>query len=276
MLGTPLLQRRREGVRLTPAGTVLLEESRTVLSLIDHGVSRTRKAAGIGRPRLRFVVPPYLPETLTVETASRLRSTAYRAGVEIAWMEKPLDEEFSSIRQRRADAGLGWFDPASAALPDPVEVMTLGEFEPEAWIPATHPAAARGAIGLGELARMDIVHGPRRAGAGPYDAWLAVLRREEPRAEFIDPPFRRSLAMTLAFATTGSRPTAVLTGPSHRIGAGHAAAGPDRPADLHDMVPVRIDGHPLAATAALVWKGDLPRELQQVLVDTAMPALCHD
>src|SRR5215469_8095677 len=96
MLGTPLLQRRREGVRLTAAGTVLLEESRTVLSLIDHGVSRTRHAAGIGRPRLRFVVPPYLPESLMVETASRLRSTAHRAGVEIEWMEKPLDEEFSS------------------------------------------------------------------------------------------------------------------------------------------------------------------------------------
>jgi DNA-binding transcriptional LysR family regulator len=58
LVGTPLLQRRREGVRLTTAGSVLLEESRAVLSLIDHGVSRTRQAAGVGRPRLRFVVPP--------------------------------------------------------------------------------------------------------------------------------------------------------------------------------------------------------------------------
>lgn len=37
MVGTPLLQRRREGVRLTKAGTVLLEECRTVLSVLDHG-----------------------------------------------------------------------------------------------------------------------------------------------------------------------------------------------------------------------------------------------
>src|SRR4249919_3967064 len=41
MVGTPLLQRRREGVRLTEAGTVLLQESRTILSLLDHGVSCT-------------------------------------------------------------------------------------------------------------------------------------------------------------------------------------------------------------------------------------------
>src|ERR1700750_3332524 len=63
---TRLLQRRREGVRLTTAGSVLLEESRAVLSLIDHGVSRTRQAAGVGRPKLRFVVAPYLPEDLDV------------------------------------------------------------------------------------------------------------------------------------------------------------------------------------------------------------------
>ena len=56
----------------TGAGTVLLEASRAVLSLVDHGVNRTRQAAGLGRPRLRFVLPPYLPDALTVEAASRL------------------------------------------------------------------------------------------------------------------------------------------------------------------------------------------------------------
>src|SRR6266849_10361636 len=71
MVGTPLLQRRREGVRLTEAGSVLLEESRAVLARVDHGVSRTRQAAGLGRPRLRFVVPPGLPEDLAVNVASR-------------------------------------------------------------------------------------------------------------------------------------------------------------------------------------------------------------
>jgi hypothetical protein len=70
-------------------------------------VCRTRQAAGIGRPHPRFAVPPHLPETLTVETASRLRSTAVGAEVDVAWMEIPLDGECSAIRQRRADAGLG-------------------------------------------------------------------------------------------------------------------------------------------------------------------------
>jgi hypothetical protein len=36
------------------------------------------------------------------------------------------------------------------------------------------------------------------------------------------------------------------------------------------MVPVRVKAHPLTARAGLAWSGDLPRQLQQVLVDAAM------
>ena len=148
--------------------------------------------------------------------------------------------------------------------------MNLGEFEPVAWIPAAHRAAPCGLIGLGELARMDVVHGPRRLSAENYDAWRGVLRTADPRFAFTDPPFRNSLPMTLAFAATGSRPTAVLTGPRHRVTAGSAQADRDQATDAHDMVPVHLDRHPLTARAGLVWNADLPRQLQQVLVDTAM------
>ena len=268
MVGTPLLQRRREGVRLTEAGTVLLEESRTVLSMIEHGVSRTRQAAGLGRPRLRFVGPPYLPEPLAVEAASRLRITAAAAGVEVTWLEKTLDAEFSLVGHCRADAGVGWLTAAGDSLPAPLEVMSLGEFEPDVWLPATHPAAPRRAIGLAELARMDVLYGPRRAGAATYDAWLAVMRASNPRFDFTDPPFRQFRPIILAFAATASRPTAVLTAPQHRLGSRPQPAQPD-PAGSAGMVQARIDRSPLTATAALVWSGDLPRELQQVLFDTA-------
>jgi len=267
MVGTPLLQRRREGVRLTGAGSVLLEASRAVLSLLDHGVDRARQAAGLGRPRLRFMLPPYLPDALTVEAASRLHATATAAGVDVEWIEAALDAEFSPVRQRRADAGLGWLIAPGRELPGSLEVMSLGNFEPEVWLHAAHPAARRGVIGLDELAGLDVVHGPRRLGAGIYDAWLAVLRASRPRFDFIDPPFCRSLPVTLAFAATASRPTAVVTGPQHRIEdwPWPARPGPD-PAGL---IRARADRSPFAATAALVWTGDLPRQLQQVLFDTA-------
>ena len=109
-----------------------------------------------------------------------------------------LDTEFSLIHTRRADAGLGWLTTSPDTVPAPLEVMFLGEFEPGLWIPSTHAAAHRGTISLEELARLDVIHGPRRAHAGTYDAWTRAVRAAGPRFEFTDPPFQRSLPLTLA------------------------------------------------------------------------------
>ena len=109
-----------------------------------------------------------------MQTARRLRSAAAAAGVEVAWMETVLDAEFSAIRQRRADAGLGWLTFPREAMPAPVEVMVLGEVEPDVWIASPH-RAPREAISLDELAHMDVIHGPRRVSPATYDTWMAVL-----------------------------------------------------------------------------------------------------
>jgi DNA-binding transcriptional LysR family regulator len=265
IVGTPLLQRRREGLRLTPAGTVLLDACRTVLSLVDHGVNQTRRAAGLGRPRLRVVLPPRLPDALAVEAASALRSAATAADVDLVWMEAALDAEFSLIQQRRADAGLGWLTGRFEALPAALDVMSLGDFEPDVWV----PAARRRTISLDELASMDVIHGPRHLEPGIYDAWTRVLRTVNPRFEFTNPPLRHSLPMALAFAATADRPTAVLTGPGVIAGSRPGLIRLPRAMVSQDMVLVGLEDHPLTATAAMVWNGDLPRPLQQILFDSA-------
>lgn len=147
--------------------------------------------------------------------------------------------------------------------------MSLGEFEPEVWIPATHPAACRGTISLGELAAMTVIYGPRRAEPVTYDAWTGVLRAVQPRLDFTDPPFRHSLPMALAFAATADRPTAVLTGPGVTAGSRPGLIRMPRAMVRQDMVLVGLEHHPLTATAAVVWNGDLPRPLQQILFETA-------
>ena len=269
IVGTPLLRRQRDGVRLTAAGTVLLDASRDVRSVADHAVSQTRQAAGIGRLGLRFVLSADLTDSLAVTTTSRLRSAAEAAGVALTWLETTLDADFSSIRQRRADAGLGWLPATPDALPAPLDAISLGEFEPDVWIPCSHPAARRGLISLAELACLDVIYGPRRASPATYDHWLQVLRTADPRFEFTDPPFRQSLPMALAFAATADRPTGVLTGPSAIAGPPSGVTRLPRPTSTADMTRASIAGHPLTATAALVRHGDLPRPLQQILFDTA-------
>jgi DNA-binding transcriptional LysR family regulator len=273
VVGAPLLYRRPYGVELTEAGHVLLEGSRTVLSLLERGLARSRQAAGLGRPRLRFVLPQDLPERLAVATTSRLRSVAAAAGADIDWVTAPMDAEFTLIRQRQADAGLGWLTSSREALADPIDGMTLGEFEPEVWIPAA--VTAGHLIGLDELARMDVLHGPRRTSPGVYDAWRAVLRASQPCFEFADSPFQHSLPMTLAFAATASRPTAVLTSPLHVTSDQAAYGARQRAQGGYDMVRVGLPQRPLTATAAMAWSADLPRYLQQVLFDTADAEFIH-
>ena len=170
------------------------------------------------------------------------------------------------VLRRRVDAGLGWLTAAGQDGPAALEVMSLGDFEPDVWLPP-------GMAGPGD--RTGRAGGPgRRPRSAPlspvtYDAWLAVLREADPRFEFTDPEFRRLLPITLAFAASTSRPTAVLTGPHHRLGDWPGPAEPDPAADPAGLVRARIHGSPLTATAALAWSPDLPRPLQQVLFDTA-------
>ena len=272
MVGAPLLDRGRGGVRLTDAGRVLLEESRTVLYLIEHGVRRSRQAAGVDRLRLRFALSPLLPEGFAADTAARLQSVAAAAGVDITWLEAPLDAGFSMIRRRQADAALGWVMSDPAVLPGPLDVMTLGEFEPEVWIPARAGIRKRGVMSLAELAGMDVVHGPRRTSPVTYDTWREALRSVRPRFEFRDPPLRHSLPLALAFAATADRPTAVLTGPLRPAGERGADVRPGI-ADTGEMIRVRLGCRRLTATAAVAWSDDLPRHLQQVMFDTADTAV---
>jgi DNA-binding transcriptional LysR family regulator len=269
IVGAPLLHRGRGCLQLTRAGTVLLDASRNVISLVDYEVDRTRHAAGLGRQRLRVVLPPRLPETLAVAMASALQAAAEAADVDIVWVEAPLDAEFSLIQLRQADACLGWLTASADLLPDPLDAMSIGEFEPDVWIPARHPAAGRGTISLAELAGLDVIHGPRAAEMATYDVWGSALRAARPGFGFTDPPFRHSLAMALALAGAARRPTAVLTGPSTIAGAMPGLIRLPRQAITRAMVEVELAHHPLTATAAVVWSCDLPRPLQQIVFDTA-------
>lgn len=163
--------------------------ARDVLSLVDHGVSRTRQAAGLGRQRLRVVIPPRLSAALAVTTVAALRSAAAAANVDVAWIEAPLDAGLSLISRRQADAGPGWLTARTDALPAPLDAMTLGDFEPGLWLPAAHPAARHGTVTIAEIAGLQVIHGPRRASPGTYDRWLDVLRAADPR---LPSPTRRS------------------------------------------------------------------------------------
>ena len=74
-----------------------------------------------------------------------------------------------------------------------------------------------------------------------------------------DPDAAARIADLVADLVTG--PSIVVNGPSQLVRS--------RPADACGMTQVDLQHHPLTASAALVWNGDLPRPLQQMLFDAA-------
>jgi len=269
VVGTPLLHRGRGGVQLTGAGTMLLDAARDVLS---HGRTwgKPHPAGGGPGPAAAPVCHPAPP--------ARGPHGHHRLGAAVGGRcrrrGRGLDGHAagrSVLAGPPAPGGRrpGWLTASPDALPAQLDAMSLGEFEPDLWIPASHPAARRGSIGLDQLASMDVIFGPRRAEPGTYDAWTSIVRARNPRFEFTDPPLRHSLPVVLAFAATAGRPAAVLTGPAAIAGPPPGVIRLPRLAGTGDMARVSIAGHPLTATAALVWHGDLPRPLQQILFNTA-------
>jgi Bacterial regulatory helix-turn-helix protein, lysR family len=98
---------------------------------------------------------------------------------------------------------------------------------------------------------------------------LAQVDTVDPQFEFTNPPLRCSLPVTLAFAAAANRPAAVLTGPVTAAGGQAEPIRRSGLAEASDMVRVSLRHHPLTVSAALVWNGDLPRPLQQMLFETA-------
>jgi hypothetical protein len=84
--------------------------------------------------------------------------------------------------------------------------------------------AGPGIISLEELAGMDVIHGPRRADPGTYDAWTRALQAVDPRFGFTDPPFRSSSTLRRACPPLLAGPGPHLV--SRRLGQA-AAPGPN-------------------------------------------------
>src|SRR5258708_20100142 len=97
------------------------------------------------------------------------------------------------------------------------------------------------------------------------------MQAVDPSFEFTDPPFRHSLAMTLALAAAGNRPAAVLTGPAI---AARSQAWPIRRSRLaatYGMGRASLQHHPQTPSSPLACSAAPPPPLQHILLHTSNP-----
>jgi DNA-binding transcriptional LysR family regulator len=163
-LGTALFVRRRDGIELTPDGTILLERAQAALTAFREFEELSRSVGSRARP-LRVGIGWGLWEAV-----ERIRSHHAKRfpGVRIA--AEDLCTERSSTQERRLDV---------AIVRRPVD-DTRYESEPlfdekfVALLPVTHALASRRSIKLAQLAAEPLLMYDRCLGPGVYDKTLAL------------------------------------------------------------------------------------------------------
>ncbi len=155
-LGVQLLVRSNRGVGLTPAGAVLLDEARAVLTAVEAAERRTRRAAAApdGRAPVVLASKAGAAEELVAKLLDRHAAAPGAVAVEVLLCGPA--EQARALRDGRADVALLHlpFDDATGL---DTEVLTTEE--QVVLLPAGHPAAAREHLTraeLDELARGDL------------------------------------------------------------------------------------------------------------------------
>jgi len=146
-LEVELFERNRQSVRLTPAGTVLLAQSRRLLAMMEETVALTREAAkgNVGQLRLSCV-----PSAMLDFVPARLREfhLAY-PGVRISIHESLSARLLEEVRQDKADLAI--------LIPDPshqLAGLNLTPLRDEYFVlacPSGHRLAASPGVHIGEI-----------------------------------------------------------------------------------------------------------------------------
>jgi DNA-binding transcriptional LysR family regulator len=165
--GTPLLERRRDGVRLTAAGQVVLRRAVVVLDEIDATARElTGLPADAGTVRLGWFTSA--GAVLVPRAIAALRRS--HPAVTVITREGSTPSLVRALRAGTVDLALlasaPPFRPPDAESP-PLRLQTLAERTLHLAVPATHPLARGDAVDIGDLAGQ-----PWIAGASGRDELL--------------------------------------------------------------------------------------------------------
>jgi DNA-binding transcriptional LysR family regulator len=149
--GVPLLERRRDGVRLTAAGHIVLRRATTVLDQID---ATARELAGLpaeaGTVRVGWFTSA--GAVLVPRAIAALRRT--HPAIRVITREGSTPALVRALRAGSVDlavlASAPPFRPPDAESP-PLELQTLAERSLRLAVPATHPFARRDSVDVADL-----------------------------------------------------------------------------------------------------------------------------
>ncbi|MFE2263060.1 LysR family transcriptional regulator [Streptomyces griseosporeus] len=169
-LGAELFHRSQRGVRLSAAGTALLEEARQLLAREERLRTLARRAADGGLGTMRAGVPPGTTAAVLSALLSACEEQAPELTVDL--QEVTTEEQLRLLADGGLDVGLVHHPVDSTALRlGPAVALDLGVA-----LPRTSPLARLPEARLGDLSGHDLVLFPRAHAPGWYDRILDVCR----------------------------------------------------------------------------------------------------
>jgi DNA-binding transcriptional LysR family regulator len=173
----PLLERRHDGVRLTPAGHVVLRRAATVLDQID---ATARELAGLpaeaGAVRLGWFTSA--GTWLLPRAVAALRRT--HPGITVTTREGSTPALVRALRAGSVDLALlasaPPFRPPDAESP-PLDLQVLTERSLRLAVPATHPLARGDAVDVADLRGQQWIASPSAGEENLMGVWPGLDER---------------------------------------------------------------------------------------------------
>ncbi|QSO51789.1 LysR family transcriptional regulator [Alicyclobacillus curvatus] len=169
-LGVPLFFRTKRKVELTAAGTVLVNEARTILRQVEHAADLVRLAAGgeIGELSIGFVGSATY-DILPVVVREYRRQ--YK-GVHLSLTE--LSTPMQVLALERGDIDIGVLRPP---VPSGIDSLTVQSADCVLAMPKEHPLAGAASIRLRDTAGFPYVLLSRKTWVGLYDEVVTLCNR---------------------------------------------------------------------------------------------------
>lgn len=198
-LGTPLFQRTRRRVELTPAGQLLLERVAPLLQALQRiGPELRAMAAGAtGRVRIGFTglaMATVLPGIIRAFGQQH-------PGIRVELHESPTAAQIEALRSGEIDCG--FFHPEKHAL-DGVRTHQLLREPNGILLPAAHALATKSRLYLRDLAHTPFVLFPRSLNPGFYDRILTSCASAGITLRIVEEVWPRTKAIGLVRAGLGA------------------------------------------------------------------------
>jgi DNA-binding transcriptional LysR family regulator len=167
-LGALLFERTKRSVKLTEAGSALLQDARRIVADCDR---LGQVVAVVSQGETGFLRSGFIDSAAFTRLRALMKVLNDRLpGVALSWEEMPTNDQLQALRAGQIDLGIVHMPADRSGLMS----LSLDRARLVAALPLKHACAGRRWIRLSDLQHDDFILSPRRNAPGLYDAIITA------------------------------------------------------------------------------------------------------